>query len=154
MTNNENKLLEIAKEVIRLNKCNLEGLKLTGSLMLYVRGIRKKRDAKDIDFICDCIYEKDEGFPIMPKGFNFNDMEGSRSQIGCLQFINDEGIKIEFMASEERNVEIIDDVPCAAIEDMFLAKLRYVKNDENAESKSKHINDLIFLLEKNELIGE
>lgn len=146
---NEETLLEIAKEVQRLNKYNIEGLKLTGSLMLYVRGLNKKREATDIDFVSDEIYEDGQGFPIVPEGFELNKQEGGRSSIKCIQFINEDGVKIEFMQSYEHGA-LVDDILCANVQDMLYAKLKYIQN--NTDAKTKHMDDLLYLFSHNELI--
>jgi len=98
MTNKEKQLLEIAKETIELNK----GLnaKLTESLMITVMGLNKRREAADIDIICDYLCEDGDGLPSIPKGFKECGMDGSKSEVDAIQYVNDEGIKIEFMQSE------------------------------------------------------
>lgn len=149
---NEEKLFEIAKKVISLNKYNIPDLKLTGSLSLYALGYNKRRKAADIDFICDSIYEKDEGAPIVPSGFRINYQDGNKSQIECLQFINDDGVKIEFMVSEERYFDDVEGVPCANPQNILLSKLYFVKNDVNEESRMKHLDDVIYFLKNNQLI--
>lgn len=149
---NEEKLFQIAKEVVKLNKRNIPDLKLTGSLSLYALGYVKCRKAADIDFICDSIFEENEGAPIVPNGFRINYQDGTRSQIECLQFINDEGIKIEFMVSEERYFDDVEGVPCANPQNILLSKLYFAKNDLNEESKMKHLDDVIYFLKNNELI--
>ena len=144
----EKELLEIAKEVLRVNS----GLnaKLSGSLMLFAMDLNKRRPATDIDIICEWLgEEKDaEGFPWVPKGFKLNNMDGSRSQVESMQFINDEGIKIEFMVSGEMG-ENISGLHCADLSMMVLAKLNYAKNDTTPESREKHLDDLIYLLKNN-----
>ena len=98
MTEKETQLLEIAKEIIELNK----GInaKLTGSLMLAVMGLNKRREAVDIDIICDYLCEKEDGFPIVPKEFKECGIDGSRSEVSAIQFKNSDGLKVEFMYSE------------------------------------------------------
>ena len=144
----EKELLEIAKEVISKN--NKLNAKLSGSLMLYNMGLNKRRNATDIDIICECLYEdpKDDGFPWIPKGFKLADLDGSRSDVNAMQFINSDGLKIEFMSSEE-NGGLINDIPCAELSKMVLSKLRYSKGDITIESRNKHLEDLIYLFERN-----
>lgn len=145
---NENELLEIAKDVLEMN--SYLSAKLSGSLMLFAMGLKKRRPATDIDIICEWFGEEkdEEGFPMVPKGFKLNNMDGNRSQVEAMQFINDEGIKIEFMVSGEMG-EIIDGIPCAEISMMVLAKLNYAKNDKTPENRDKHLDDLIYLFDKN-----
>ena len=144
----ENELLEIAKEVLTKNE-DLNA-KLSGILMLAVMGLNKRRQATDIDIICDYLRENSsaDGYPWVPKGFEFNNMDGNRSQVEAIQFINEDGIKIEFMASDEMG-EVIDCIPCAELVMLVRAKLNYAKNDNSEESRAKHLEDLVFLFEKN-----
>ena len=148
MTENELKLLEIAKEVISLNE-NL-GARLSGSLMLAVMGINKRREANDIDIICDCLCEKEEGFPFVPKEFSVVLTDGIRSEVEAVQFKNADGLKIEFMYSDEEITEI-DGISCGELKMLIEAKQRYAANDLNNESRQKHSEDLEFLFKNNQI---
>jgi len=141
MTAKENTLLEIAKQVIDMNY--QLGAALTGSLMLCVRGIVKQREASDIDIICSYLCEKDEGFPIVPKGFKQIDMDGRKSQVDAIAFENSEGIKIDFLYSDEK-IDDVDGLPCAQITNMMAAKLQYSIHDLSEESRLKHKQDVEF----------
>jgi len=146
MTENELKLLEMAREVI---SSNVEiGAKLTGSLMLAVMGINKRREATDIDIICDYMCEKEDGLPNVPKGFSINGMDGSRSEVEAIQFKNADGLKIEFMLSDEMTQEI-DGVLCGELKYMIEAKQNYAKNDISDQSREKHELDLAYLFANN-----
>lgn len=147
MTENEVKLLEIAKEVINLNE-NL-GARLSGSLMLAVMGINKRREANDIDIICDYLCEKEEGFPFMPKDFSVVLIDGTRSEVEVVQFKNSDDLKVEFMYSDEETTEI-DGISCGELKMLIDAKQRYAANDLNTESRQKHAEDLAYLFENNE----
>ena len=57
MTDREQRLLEIAKEVIDNNR-DIDA-KLTGSLMLAVMNIDKRREASDIDILCKTLCEQE-----------------------------------------------------------------------------------------------
>ncbi|KAA6303168.1 MAG: hypothetical protein EZS26_000771 [Candidatus Ordinivivax streblomastigis] len=83
----ESELLEIAKEIILLNKDISAGL--TGSLLLYNMGIEKRRPAKDIDIIVWDLCESDLGLPTMPIGWNMIEMNGSKSEVDAIQFEKD-----------------------------------------------------------------
>ncbi len=148
MTEKELKLLAIAKDVLRLNSDI--SAKLSGSLMLALMGLNKRREASDIDIVCDFLHEKEEGLPIVPSGFFIVGMAGSRSAVDAIQFENAEGLKIEFMYSEESS-EIIEDVKCGSLKHLIDAKKSYAKNDISLESKTKHELDLAFLYENNNL---
>ena len=146
MTKRELQLFEIAKEVIEKNKDI--GAKLTGSLMLAVMGLAKRREAADIDIICDYLCEKEEGLPNVPKGFYIVSMDGGRSEVEAIQFINDNSIKVEFMTSEESAI-MINDIKCGGVEWLIEAKQRYAKNDKNDQSREKHELDLEYLFKNN-----
>ena len=146
MTTNEERLLDIAKEVILLNE-HL-GAMLTGSLMLSVRGINKRREATDIDIICSYLCEGKDGYPLVPTGFRENKMSGAKSQVDAIKFQNGEGVSIDFMVSEECGVEI-DGIMCGSVEFLISAKKKYIENDKNEESRKKHELDLTFLYENN-----
>ena len=148
MTENELKLLEIAKEAIELNK-NI-GAKLTGSLMLAVIGLNKRREATDIDIICDILCEdkKSDGFLFAPKGFELNYMDGSRSEVKAIKFVNSEGLKIEFMHSEEISQKI-NGILCGELKLLIEAKKKYSENDLSDESRQKHADDLDYLFKNN-----
>lgn len=146
MTAKEIELLEIAKTVLELNSDI--GARLTGSLMLAVRGINKRREAQDIDIICEYLCEKDSGRPIVPSGFREVASNGFASEVNAMQFRNADDLKIEFMVSEEDSDEI-NGVLCGEVLMLLAAKQRYVLNDKNEESKSKHEQDLAYLFENN-----
>ena len=148
MTENEIKLLEIAKEIISLNR-DLDA-RLTGSLMLAIMGINKRREASDIDIIYTYLCEKDDGFPCVPKGFKLVSMDGNRSEVDAVQFKNESGLKIEFMYSEEA-VEEINGIKCGELKYLIEAKQLYAKNDLNDESRQKHIDDLEYLYKNNDI---
>lgn len=141
MTEKESNLIEIAKEVIDLN--HQLGAALTGSLMLCVRGIVKQREASDIDIICSYLCESDEGFPIVPNGFKQIDMDGRKSQVDAISFENSEGVKIDFLYSDEK-VDDVDGLPCAKIINMIAAKLQYSEHDLSDVSRLKHKQDVEF----------
>ena len=146
MTEKETQLLEIAREIIELNK----GInaKLTGSLMLAVMGMNKRREAADIDIICDYLCKKEDGFPIVPKEFKECGIDGSRSEVNAIQFKNSDGLKVEFMYSEETAKEI-NGVACGELNWLIEAKQEYAKNDKDEQSKAKHTLDLAYLFKNN-----
>ena len=111
-------------------------------------GINKRREASDIDIICDYLCEKEEGLPLVPKGFKVVGMDGSRSEVDAVQFKNEDGLKIDFMYSEEMTQEI-GGILCGELKCLIEKKQRYAKNDRNDESREKHGLDLEYLLLNN-----
>ena len=128
---NELELLELAKTIMELNK-ELNPM-LTGSLMLYVRGINKRREANDIDILVNII---DYNKIAIPDGFD----QSSPCYPDVIQFKNKDGIKIDFLLSEETS-ENIDGINCGSTELMLNAKYMYYM----IENSDKHKLDLEFL---------
>ena len=146
MTDREQRLLEIAKKVINDNKDI--GAKLTGSLMLAVMNIDKRREASDIDILCNTLCEQGAGYPVVPKEFKKPIIDGFRSAVNAIQFVNDEGIKLEFMYSNEKST-VINGVACGELLRMIEAKKKYIREDKNIDSFLKHAKDLIYLFSNN-----
>lgn len=146
MTKKELALLEIAKQAIELNKdC---GAKLSGSLMLALRGLHIRREANDIGIICDFLSEKGTGLPYVPQGFKQSSMEGRKSSVEAIQYFNSDGVKLEFMRSKEPKT-MVGGVPCGSLSMLLLAKREYSKNDQSLESRTKHEEDLDYLTKNN-----
>jgi len=123
MTTNELKLLEIAKEVIELNKNSNLGLKLTGSLMLAHMGINKRRDAVDIDFLVNedevVADEYSDRCPKVPEGFRMS-YDGEKSCPSAIKFTNGD-ICIDFLSTWEGG-EMYDGVNCSYVGYLIQAK--------------------------------
>ncbi|WP_088656241.1 hypothetical protein [Geofilum rhodophaeum] len=136
MTQQEQMLLEIAKDIIELNSwCDAA---LTGSLMLKHRGIETGRDARDIDIIVEELDEEDS--PTVPSGFELVDTAGSKSELEAIQYKNEEGVKVDFLFSEELR-EIHGGIVCGSLKCLIEAKSGYAKTDIG-ESRQKHEFDL------------
>jgi len=149
MTQSEQELLELAKQVIELNDKNLGSIMLTGSLMLAVRGLNKAREAGDIDILCSMLTAYELGHPVMPAGFKEVGIDGMKSEVNAIQFKNEDGIKVEFMHSEEPR-DLVDGVYCAQVNGMLYAKVLYSSRDKNEESRKKHVADVLYFLEHND----
>jgi len=147
MTHREKALLEIAKEIITINSDLRPAL--TGSLMLALRGIKKRREASDIDIICENLCEEHEGYPIMPSIWKVGNINGSKSDVDAIQFEHRvSGIKVDFMYSDEK-IELVDEIPCGSIEAMINTKEHYSKHDASEESIKKHSEDIDFIYSNN-----
>lgn len=147
MTNREKELLDIAINILELNEGRDLDLRLSGSLMLAVRGIEKRREATDIDFLIreECMaIEGDDYYPLMPKGYHM-DCEGCKLNPEAIRFVNDEsGVSIDFIPMYEESEEV-NGVPCGNVGGMVDAKLYYAGHDEKIESMKKHSLDLLYL---------
>lgn len=130
MSNNELKLLEIAKELMIIDP----NLALTGSLMLAFRGIIKRREAVDIDFIMKNDYASKYEVP-----------SGCISTIGsdgCSNSFEYRGIKVDILSSGE-DVEVIDNILCSSVDKLL--EVKYCYSCQNNESADKHRLDLEFM---------
>ena len=148
MTEREAYLLSIAREILDLNKDRSLNLMLTGSLMLAVREIKKPREAHDIDFLIieECVAnEQDDWCPLMPSGF-LMDYEGDRSSPDCIKFFRKEDdLSVDFIPSFE-SIELVDNIPCSSVDYCIEAKIKYSENDIGIESRTKHTNDVEFII--------
>lgn len=153
MTKTEKQLLEVAKQILKLNENRGLDIKLTGSLMLALRNIKKPREAHDIYFLIteECVAsENDDWCPVMPKGF-LMDYEGNRSSPDCIKFTNEDmNIQVDFIPAWEET-EVVCGIPCGNVESCIAAKQEYADKDKSIESKNKHERDLEFIKKHNAL---
>jgi len=138
MTEKELELLEIAKSAISLNY-HINAA-LTGSLMLSVRKIDKRRESTDIDILV-----KDINRIKKPDGYwqreIENEEEYEESQYSRF-FENKDGIHLEFFEMNvNEQIENINGIPCGSIKEMLDAKFQYW----NESGNDKHYEDLKFL---------
>ena len=148
MTQNEERLLEIAKNVIAMN--TEIGSALTGSLLLIHNGFRIRREATDIDIICDYLYEKWPGSPKVPDGFKLFERDGNGSYAESVVYKNEEGIKIDFMLSGESK-KTVNGILCGSLENLVREKLGFARTDKTEESRTKHLVDVIYLIDMNDI---
>lgn len=130
-------LLKIADEITRKNP----NIGLTGSLLLYAKGIKLDREPKDVDFVGAF---KDKALWI-PDGFYPSEYE-SQSESVVFQHITT-GVKLDFMESTEALCYDDVDMRCADLQWLIYVKILYAKNDADATSRVKHFNDLTALRE-------
>lgn len=149
MSEREKMLLEIAKQAIEINQ-NI-GAALSGSLMLALYNIDKPREAVDIDIICNALCENGIGFPRVPDGFKKVEIDGDKSEVDAICFKNEEGIRIDFMFSDENRI-LKDGFWCGDLRDLFGAKHYYSTHDKSDESRKKHESDINYIAENNEVI--
>ncbi|MGI6814580.1 hypothetical protein ACFX5L_09180 [Bacteroides sp. KG123] len=145
MTNKEKELLDIAKEMMSINECEIA---LTGSLMLAYRGINKRREAKDIDLLISPDADIEE--IKLPFSFDKEDEEVNKDgYVVAFRAYNKDEIKIEVMISDEMFHDI-NGVPCGSIKELINAKRTYSTSDTNYNSKMKHTLDLEYLCHNND----
>lgn len=133
MTENEEKLLAIALQWMRLNP----GMALTGSLMLCVMNKEKRREATDIDLLTKSVRPDEVA---IPDGWL---MEGEASDGSSQSYFKD-GVKVDILATSE-DFTVINGMLCGSYEVLIGQKIHYYHFDASEESRTKHRLDLEFL---------
>lgn len=131
LTESEIKLFEIAKDLMDKD----ERLALTGSLMMAVCGINKRREATDIDFIYRCEFAGNYKKPEEA-------VNAGVSSDGCGCCFTYNGIKVDIMSSGEDCIDI-NGVLCGSYNELLKAKFMY--STQNNDSAQKHKLDLMHL---------
>ncbi len=75
-------------------------------------------------------------------------MEGRKSSVEAIQYLNSDGVKLEFMQSKEPKT-VVEGVPCGSLSMLLLAKRGYSKKDQSPKSRTKHEKDLEYLTKNN-----
>lgn len=127
----EQQLLDLSIRIINLNPNSA----LTGSLMLNVRGINKRREATDIDILVTSIQD-----------INFLDgmTQNSPQYPDSVQYLL-EDIKIDFLVNIDEETEIVNGINCGMVNKMLDRKYKYSCNDKSVEAREKHRLDLEFM---------
>lgn len=142
MTTREQQLFDVVKELFELNKG--QELALTGSLMLAVRDIPKRREASDIDVIAATNVTLDD--LVLPDYLALDTAKGY-SLVSAAN--SDLKIKIDFLFSDEfddsdptKVPTVVKGILCAQPFYMLEAKQRYAKHDKDSDTKRKHEMDI------------
>ncbi len=130
LSDNERRLLEIATELMATD----ELLLLSGSLMLAVAGINRRREAVDIDFV----YGNYAANFKTPEGAS-DDAFASDGTAYCFKY---KGVKVDILSSGEQPTEI-NGIRCASYAELLKSKYNFSKQDN--PSAEKHRLDLIHL---------
>ena len=160
MTNREKELLSVASEVMEALRSNGLECALSGSLMLAVAGINKRRESNDIDIVVDSnlLYNQFQASEcgdfnayviglVEPKCGKV--ISTSNTVYPTVSFIH-KGFKVDLIDSiEEYNV--VNGVVCGSLFDLVYAKYSYSLDDSNPETKRKHSEDVQYILENNAL---
>ena len=168
MTNSEEKLLIKAVSIMDVIERAGFNPRLSGSLMLSVIGVKKSREAGDIDIIIDkCVMESrsdvqsvrfyasffltvfknaliDAGIYSYGKTSDMNE-----SDTYGLAFIID-GVNVDIIPSYETESETINGIKCASLFGLLSAKYRFSMDDKSPESKAKHRSDVEYIMSNNE----
>ena len=140
MTDDEDLLYFIARDIVLMNP-NAK-LLLTGSLMLALSGIKKRREAHDIDFICD--QSPGDLDIIMPIGYFLED--DGRYESTTSRFYNEEkDVYVDFIYTEDLNFGgMIDGIACGTFADLVSAKINYALKNKDS-SATKHLKDVEYI---------
>lgn len=130
LSEGERRLLEVATELMATD----ELLVLSGSLMLAVAGVNRRREAVDIDFV----YNDFAANFKKPKEAIEGDIDSGGG--GCSFKYN--GVKVDILSSGECPTEI-SGIRCASYRSLLKNKYKYSKQDYS--SAEKHRLDLIHL---------
>lgn len=130
LSDNKRRLLEIATELMATD----ELLLLSGSLMLAVAGVNRRREAVDIDFV----YRDYAANFNIPKGAS-EDAFASDGTAYCFKY---KDVKVDILSSGEQPTEI-NGIRCASY--TMLLKSKYTFSKQNNPSAEKHRLDLIHL---------
>jgi len=127
----ESELLDLAIIILNMNNKSA----LTGSLMLNVRGINKRREATDIDILVQSFDD-----------IKFLDgmTQNSPQYTDSVQYLLGD-IKIDFLLNIDEPIETINDIMCGNVKMMLDRKYNYSRNDKSIESQEKHRLDLEFM---------
>ena len=168
MTNSEEKLLTKAFQI--MNVLERAGLnpRLSGSLMLSVIGVKKPREASDIDIVVDksVMESLSDGQSVSSYATFFahvlKDLHNEsndcvygpevivkvKNAYGLSFIINE--TKVDLLPSFETENEIVNGVKCASLFQLLLAKYKFSRDDESQASKSKHRVDIEYIMSNNE----
>lgn len=153
MTRREQQLLELAKLII--NKSGYKDkIALTGSLMLSLRGIDKRREAHDVDLVV-CLHTVNLHDLYVPDGF----VPIAKNNYPIVKMVNAldaEGTTVDILLSDEFEeellvnypMEVIDGILCANPYFLIDAKEKFAILDKDPESRNKHLEDVQYLREK------
>lgn len=160
MTNREKELLSVASEVMDALRSNGLECALSGSLMLAVAGINKRRESNDIDIVVDSnlLYNQFQASEcgdfrayvislVEPKCGKV--IAISNTLYPTVSFIH-KGFKVDLIDSIEEYT-VINGVVCGSLFNEVYAKYSYSLDDSNPETKRKHSEDVQYILENNAL---
>lgn len=160
MTNREKELLSVASEVMDALRSNGLECALSGSLMLAVAGINKRRESNDIDILVDSnlLYNQFQASEcgdfrayvislVEPKCGKV--IAISHKLYPIVSFIH-KGFKVDLIDSIEEYT-VINGTVLGSLFYLVYAKYSYSLDDSNPETKRKHSEDVQYILENNAL---
>lgn len=137
MNTQEEDLLKTA--LLQLN--NNKGCALSGSLLLSVLGISKRRSAHDIDIVTS---DPKSFVPYPPH--EWRKIEGIYAVDKYINLLA--GVAMDVLESTE-GIRIINGIPCASVYEMIFAKINYGFN----QNIGKHRSDMRYLYAKNPILS-
>lgn len=137
---------------------------VTGSVALDLNNIIIRRNPVDIDIIIapddisDLYYEEQSGYYDLSI-LEFNDKGSETTYANMKLMINN--IKVDVLVSSTYDDELLDSILHATPNEAFNisdttnilnAKIKYGLNDTNADSKLKHLEDVVYIIANNNLL--
>ena len=137
---------------------------VTGSVALDLNNIIIRRNPVDIDIIIDSddisdlYYEEQSGYYGLSI-LEFNDKGSETTYANMKLMINN--IKVDVLVSSNYDDELLDSILYAIPNEAFNisdttnilnAKIKYGLNDTNADSKLKHLEDVVYIIANNNLL--
>lgn len=137
---------------------------VTGSVALDLNNIIIRRNPVDIDIIIaqddisDLYYEEQSGYYGLSI-LEFNDKGSETTYANMKLMINN--IKVDVLVSSNYDDELLDSILYATLNEAFNisdttnilnAKIKYGLNDTNADSKLKHLEDVVYIIANNNLL--
>lgn len=137
---------------------------VTGSVALDLNNIIIRRNPVDIDIIIapddisDLYYEEQSGYYGLSI-LEFNDKGSETTYANMKLMINN--IKVDVLVSSTYDDELLDSILYATPNEAFNisdttnilnAKIKYGLNDTNADSKLKHLEDVVYIIANNNLL--
>ena len=137
---------------------------VTGSVALDLNNIIIRRNPVDIDIITDT-YAINDLYYAEQSGYydlsiiEFNDKGSETTYANMKLMINN--IKVDILVSSNCDDELLDSILYATPNEAFNisdttnilnAKIKYGLNDTNADSKLKHLEDVVYIIANNNLL--
>ena len=159
---------EILKVIDILNKILNGNMIVTGSVALDLNNIIIRRNPVDIDIIIDqedisSIYYKEKSGDYDLSVVEFDDNSSETTYANMKLIVNN--IKVDMLVSTDFDREINDAITymhttsmqpvtffISDTNNILNAKIKYGLNDTNADSKLKHLEDVVYIIANNNLL--
>lgn len=151
MTDNEKKLLKVAKTIMLVNSDKPFTLALSGSLLLAKRGIIKPREAHDIDLVLkpNEIFETSNIFSkvSIPEELGLKIIEDDSGYDADCLVLNGNGVIVNILLADEDEVFKGKKFKYAKVKQVLWEKYRFSR--QNNSAAKKHQEDLTHIFHYN-----